>query len=126
VTTERSRVLVVDNDEKTRDLFRDLLQDHYEIETQASPMTALESVRDFRPDVVLLDFNLPEMTGIEVLRRIKAIAPATAVIMVTGVAEVQLAEDAFHLGAFAYLPKPFQAPYALHLLVAALRQRTPR
>jgi DNA-binding NtrC family response regulator len=120
---QRARVLVVDDDEKIRDLFRDLLEDRYEVETQSSPLTTLDTVRDFRPDVVILDFNMPEMNGIEVLRQIKAIAPTTPVIMVTGAAEVRLAEDAFHLGAFAYLPKPFQVPYAEHLIVTALRQR---
>lgn len=121
--TRRARVLVVDDDEKVRDLFRDLLEDRYDIETLSSPLTTLDTVRDFQPDVVLVDFNMPGMNGIEVLRQIKSVAPTTPVIMVTGVTGVKLAEDAFHLGAFAYLPKPFQVPYAELLILTAIRQR---
>jgi DNA-binding NtrC family response regulator len=123
MSAELARVLVVDDDDKIRELFSDLLDGRYEVETCGNPIEALDAVRKFQPHIVVLDYNMPEMNGMEVLRHIKATAPATQVIMVTGVAEVQLAEDAFHFGAFAYLPKPFQLPYAEHLILTALQQR---
>jgi DNA-binding NtrC family response regulator len=119
----RPRVLVVDDDLRVRELFYDLLRERYDVETRRDALTALDLLADFRPDVVVLDFNMPEMNGIEALRAIKEMAPTVPVIMVTGVSEVQLAEDAFHLGAFAYLPKPFQVGYAEHLIATALKQR---
>src|SRR5262245_32214405 len=109
---ELGRVLVIDDDEKLRDLLSDMLEGQYHVATTGDPVGAIDVVGDFQPDIVVLDYNMPEMNGLEVLRNIKAAAPTTQVIMVTGVAEVQLAEEAFRLGAFAYLPKPFQLPYA--------------
>ena len=122
-SAEQFRVLVIDDDDKLRSLFNDLLEGRYQVETRATPLEGLDAVRDFRPDIVVLDYHMPQMNGIEVLRRIKEIAPTTQVIMVTGVADVDLAEQAFQLGAFAYLAKPFQLPYADHLIQSALQQR---
>ena len=55
MTEARPRVLVIDDDKTIRELFQALLEDQYDIETCADPLTALDHVRDFRPDVVLLD-----------------------------------------------------------------------
>jgi DNA-binding NtrC family response regulator len=116
------RVLVVDDDEQVREMLRDLLVANYDVEMRASAVVALADYRTLRPDVVLLDVHMPEMNGLDALREIKALDPNVPVIMVTGLSDKQLPSDVFRLGAFAYLPKPFQLPYAEHLIRTALQQ----
>ncbi len=79
---------------------------------------ALAQVRDARPAVVLLDVLMPKSDGIEVLKRIKEIHPACAVIMLTGVNSQQLAAKAAEFGAFDFVGKPFD--------VVDLRQKVAR
>jgi DNA-binding NtrC family response regulator len=79
---------------------------------------AIEQVREARPAVVLLDVLMPKTDGIEVLKRIKEIHPACAVIMLTGVNSQQLAAKATEFGAFDFIGKPFD--------VVDLRQKVAR
>lgn len=119
--TRRAQILVVDDDEKVRDLLRDVLDLRYDVTIVDSGEAALARVAEARPDVVMLDVNMPGMSGIEALRVIRERDRTIPVIMITGASEIGLAEDAFRLGAFAYLPKPFQIAYAEHLVRTALR-----
>jgi len=79
---------------------------------------AIAQVRDARPAVVLLDVLMPKTDGIEVLKQIKEIHPACAVIMLTGVNSQQLAAKATEFGAFDFVGKPFD--------VVDLRQKVAR
>lgn len=67
---------------------------------------ALEMVRSDMPDVVLLDFRMPGMDGIEVLKRIKEIDATIEVIMLTGLGDVHGVEKAMKGGAYEYIMKP--------------------
>jgi DNA-binding NtrC family response regulator len=67
---------------------------------------AIREIGVVRPDAVLVDLRMPDMTGIEVLRAIRAIDPTCAVVLMTGHASVESAIDAVRLGALDYLTKP--------------------
>jgi two-component system, NtrC family, response regulator HydG len=67
---------------------------------------ALAQVAELRPDAVLVDLKMPELDGLDVLRGIRAIDPACAVILMTGHATVDSAMEAVRLGALDYLTKP--------------------
>lgn len=67
---------------------------------------ALDQLAQVRPDVVLIDLQMPEMTGLEVLRAIREIDSACAVVLMTGRASVDSAIEAVRLGALDYLTKP--------------------
>src|SRR6266568_9616054 len=86
---------------------------------------ASDSLQGVRPvDLVLLDIRLPEMDGIEVLERMKAVDDGVEVILVTAVKTVRIAVDAMKLGAFDYLTKPFDEDNLLALVRRALEKRS--
>jgi len=68
---------------------------------------ALELVRKVRPDVLLVDFRMPEMDGIEVMRRAREIEPDLPAILISAYADVPGAVQAIRAGAHDYLRKPF-------------------
>src|SRR5687768_8514873 len=104
----RPVILVVDDEAGVRDAFRLILEDAYE---------AIDVIRSSQVDLVLLDIRMPEMDGIEVLERLKAIDEGVEVILVTAVKTVRTAVAAMKLGAFDYLTKPIDDEEDLLALV---------
>jgi DNA-binding NtrC family response regulator len=120
----RPSILVVDDDHGLRESFRLILEDEYDVIDVPDGPRALEVVRASPVDLVLLDIRLPEMDGIEVLERIKAIDDGVEVILVTAVKTVRTAVAAMKLGAFDYLTKPFEEDELLSLVRRALDKRS--
>src|SRR5947209_17554746 len=120
----RPVVLVVDDDHGVRESFRLILEDRYEVLEAADGRQALERLRASPVDLVLLDIRLPEMDGIEVLERMKAVDDGVEVILVTAVKTVRIAVDAMKLGAFHYLTTPFDEDELLSLIRRALEKRS--
>ena len=81
---------------------------------------AIEALGHTRPMLVLLDLVLPGMDGIEVLRQIRAVAPETAVVMVSGQGTIKAAVDALKLGAADFLEKPIDQTHLEAALARAL------
>ncbi len=108
--SECSRILVTDDNQDVLLLTRMVLEDEgYEVFEAVTGKECLECVRERRPDVVLLDVMLPDMTGIEVCRQIKAdpLLSATFVILVSGVrVSSDYQADGLNVGADGYLIKP--------------------
>src|SRR5438477_4260213 len=120
----RPVILVVDDDPGVRESFRLILEDHYDVLDVPDGPRALEVVRSAQVDLVLLDIRLPDMDGIEVLERTKAIDEGIEVILVTAVKTVRTAVAAMKLGAFDYLTKPFEEDELLQLVRRALEKRS--
>ncbi len=104
------RILVVeDEDVVARSIERVLRRQKFEVEVVHSSGEALSCFRLHQHDVIISDINLPGMSGIEFLRRVRATAGETPVIMITGRPTVDTAIEAVELGAFLYLTKPFRS-----------------
>ncbi len=102
-----ARILVVDDELGPRESLRMLLKPAYQITTADSGRVALEVLPQVRPDVVILDIKMPEMDGLEVLRRVKRADPTIEVVMITAYASLETVKLALTHGAFEYLIKPF-------------------
>jgi DNA-binding NtrC family response regulator len=122
--TLRPVILVVDDEPNVRESFRLVLEDAYDVIDVPDGARALEAVRASPVDLVLLDIRLPEMDGIEVLERLKALDEGVEVILVTAVKTVRMAVAAMKLGAFDYVTKPFDEDELLSLVRRALQKRS--
>lgn len=119
----RPTLLIVDDEPRISDVLTEALESSYVILTAADGETALERVAHDAPDLMLLDINLPRMSGLEVLRRVRLIRPDLPVIMITATTAHFEITAALMRGAFGYVPKPFTLAYVEHMLAAATEQR---
>ena len=105
---KRNKILVVDDEHLIRwSLEQNLKKQGYEVVTAASGEDALRIAREEQPDLVLLDIQLPGMSGIEVLEKLKDYDEEIVVIMVTAQSGLEFAVNAMRLGAHDYVSKPF-------------------
>ena len=117
------RILVVDDEEIViRSCMRVLSGGGFQIDAARNGLEALSAINKNDYDVLILDIKMPRMDGIEVLQRVKETHPDIDVIMITGLHEIETAVQAMKLGAFDYLPKPFD-PDELELVVARAFER---
>jgi DNA-binding NtrC family response regulator len=118
---EMKKILIVDDDaDLLHMLSQHLSQADYQVEQADSGMVALDKIRRNRPDVVLLDINLPDQNGLTILERILRANPEALVIMMTGEGDISTAVQAMKLGARDFLSKPFdnnQLKYTIHSLL---------
>jgi DNA-binding NtrC family response regulator len=104
----RNKILVVDDEHLIRwSLEQNLKKQGYEVVTAGDGEEALRLVREEQPDLVLLDIQMPGISGIEVLERIKEYDEEIVVIMVTAHGGLETAVNAMRLGAYDYVSKPF-------------------
>ena len=101
------RVLVVDDEMGPRESLRMLLKPSYTIATADSGKSALAQIPEFHPDLVIMDIKMPEMDGLELLRRVKQLDPSIEIVMITAYASLETVKTALTHGAFEYLIKPF-------------------
>ncbi|MBI3355931.1 MAG: response regulator [Nitrospirae bacterium] len=112
-----ANILAVDDDEKIRELLHVVLRrkGHHVI-TASYGQKGIELFRRERPHVTILDFEMPDMDGLAVLRDIRAVDPQAPVIMLTGAGSDEREKQARQLGVTEFLAKGF----SLHELGAAL------
>lgn len=117
------RILIIDDEKSTLKIFRLFLRAYgYDVFTAENGKIGLEVFNAERPSIVLTDIKMPGMDGLEVLRRIKEIDPATEVIVITGHGDMDLAIQALDLHATDFINKPIQK----EALDAALRRAEKR
>jgi heterodisulfide reductase subunit A len=120
------RILVVDDELIVRDSLKDwLLEDGFAVDTAESGPDALEKIAKQPYHLMLLDIKMPEMDGVEVLKRSKDMRPELPVVMMTAYATVETAVEAMKIGALDYLMKPFD-PETLVPLVVKLYENLER
>jgi two-component system response regulator AtoC len=116
----RSRILVVDDEKLIRWTLRERLEEAGYAVVEAETGTEALLAADEGADLVLLDVRLPDLDGLEVLRRIRERHPDTLVILITALATVENAVEAMKRGAWHYLNKPIDVGELLHYVGKAL------
>jgi DNA-binding response OmpR family regulator len=114
-----ANILAVDDDEKIRELLSTLLRRKgHHVLTASHGQKGIDVFRRERPHVTILDFEMPDMDGLAVLRQIREIDPRAPVIMLTGAGTEAREKQARELGVTDFLAKGF----SLHELGATLNQ----
>jgi len=122
-----SSILIVDDEKTVREnLRRYFSRGDLEVHVASSGASALKECEAHPMDVVLLDLRLPDMDGIEVLRRMKEDSLPPSVIMITGHGEMEPAIQAIRAGAEHFLPKPVDLPSLGAAVSHALERRRNR
>ncbi len=115
------RILVVDDEELNRDLLQQILdREGYQVAIAANGQDALVLLRQETFHVVLTDLKMPGMTGVEVIRELKTLAPFTVGIIHTAYGSVETAVEAMKAGAYDYVTKPVRRDELLVVIQRAL------
>jgi DNA-binding NtrC family response regulator len=116
-TPVKSVILLVDDQDTIRFfLEKTLKQEGYEAVTARTGAEAVAKAREVVPDLVLLDLKLPDMDGLEVLRRIKEIFPEIGIVMITAFGDVETAVTAMKNGAYDFVSKPINLDQLLMVI----------
>ncbi len=111
------QILLVEDEESVREAFALRLADHgYLVQTAGSGEEALAMLRAYEPDILVLDLLMPNLSGLDVLTRVKQVFPNLLVILLTARGTVKDAVDAMRLGAFDFVAKSIDMDDLLHAL----------
>jgi CheY-like chemotaxis protein len=117
----RGQILIVDDEEGIREVFEEFLTaERFRTRTASDGPAAIRAIVEAAPDVILLDIDMPGLSGVDALPTIRSLTPRTAVIMVSGTGDVEIAKRALAFGAFDYVTKPVDFAYLLQSLDNAL------
>lgn len=104
----KGKVLIADDEPRIRKIMSLLLtQEGYEVKSVTNGKEAVTEAASFHPDVILLDQQMPVMTGMEALEKIQAARPNQVMILITAFGTISLAVDAVKKGAYDFIEKPF-------------------
>ncbi len=117
-------ILIVDDEDVVcGSCERLLMAEGYEVDTCQNPLEGLRLAEHKPYDLVLVDLKMPEISGMEFLKRVKGIRPDAEVVIMTGFAEISTAIEAIKLGAADYIPKPFSPDQLIVSIGKALENR---
>ncbi len=100
-------ILIVDDEIGARESLKMVFKDEYEVLLARNAEEAFLQLKEYAPDIILLDILLPDLDGLKVLDRIKQQDPDATIIMITATRTVKTAVEAMKLGAYDYVTKPF-------------------
>lgn len=120
---KRKRVLIVDDEVRVAFFLKEGLEGlgrEYEIATTGSGELALEQIRTHPVDLAVIDYRLPGINGLNLIRRLKDLCPATRTILITAYGSSDLEDEAARLRACRYLDKPFRIDELICAVQSAL------
>jgi two-component system, LuxR family, response regulator FixJ len=124
MTSEKGRVCVIDDDDALRESLSFLLRTaQIDVVSYPSATTFLDALPDVHASCVITDVRMPEMSGIDLLRRLKELKIDVPVIVITGHGDVPLAVEAMKVGASDFLEKPFDDEVLLASVRSALKRQ---
>jgi DNA-binding NtrC family response regulator len=123
-TPANSVILLVDDQDSIRYfLEKTLTQEGYAAHSAKNGAEAIELAQKIIPDLILLDLKLPDIDGVEVLKRIKAVFPEICIVMITAFGDIQTAVEVMKQGAYDFVTKPINLDQLLMVVAKALDSR---
>ena len=120
------KILIIEDDmDMSLLLKRFLTKNGYEVEAVANGKNGISSFSANHTDLVLCDYRLGDMEGVEVLKRIKDVEPTVPFIIMTGYSDIRTAVNVMKMGAFEYLTKPLLPDETLQIIKRALSSTSP-
>jgi DNA-binding NtrC family response regulator len=102
------RILIADDEAEIREILKDLLEDLGEVVCVENGALALKQLEQSHFDLVITDYNMPQLNGMELLRTVNEMGIKTSIIWITGRSTKDLVLDAWREGVFDYIEKPFE------------------
>ena len=119
---DKPRILVVDDEPQLTRVLRTGLKSHgYDVRTAADGLSGLETFNDWHPDLVITDLAMPNMNGLELCRKLRAVS-AVPIIVLSAKGEEKTKVEALDIGADDFVTKPFGIDELLARIRAALRR----
>src|ERR687893_2395269 len=119
-----SKLLIVDDEQGMRQLLSIVFgREGHSVRVAENGRRALELLRQEPADLIVSDVKMPDMNGIELLRRVREFLPDVSVVMMTAFATVETAREAFKLGADDFIQKPFDVDELKLIVEKALELR---
>jgi signal transduction histidine kinase len=122
----KPHILIVDDEVGPRESLKMILNPFYNVHVAEHGTQAVEMLQKFPVDLLTLDLQMPGMTGINVLEKVKQHDPDIEVIIITGYGSLDTAIEGLRLGAFDYISKPFDVHHILSLVDRGLERRRSR
>ena len=120
---ETFRILVVDDNKELREILEEFLEsDGHEVEGSPDGLDALKRHQKSPFDLIITDLNMPEISGMELIKTIRKENQDTEFVIITGYASMDSAVEAVRIGAFDYIVKPFRME-ELHVVVKNARDK---
>jgi DNA-binding NtrC family response regulator len=119
----KGKILIVDDERDLRNLLKSVLETDYHVAEAESGAALKKSLAGEAVDVVLLDLNLTDANGLDLLPQIKKVWPETEVVVLTGAATFEAAVEATKRGAFHFINKPFDTQQLLVTIDRAIENR---
>ncbi|WP_206830787.1 response regulator [Alicyclobacillus fructus] len=118
-----ANILVVDDAAFMRMMIKDILtkNGHVVVGEAADGAQAVERYQELRPDLVTMDITMPEVDGIEAIKRIREIDPNARIIVCSAMGQQAMVIEAIQAGAKDFIVKPFQADRVIEAVQKALR-----
>lgn len=115
-------ILIVDDAAFMRMMIKDILtKNGYQVSGEAeNGAVAVQVYSELKPDLVIMDITMPEMDGIEAVKKIKAVDPSAKIIMCSAMGQQAMVIDAIQAGARDFVVKPFQPERVIEAVKKAL------
>ncbi|MGB9002783.1 MAG: response regulator [Nitrosotalea sp.] len=126
MSTSATKILIVDDASFMRVVLKDILVSHglvSQIYEAGDGLAAVESYKQFKPDIVTMDVNMPRADGIQALKSIIQLNPKAKVVMVTSVEQKHIVQDAIKSGARDYVIKPFDRSNVAMVISKVIRAK---
>ncbi|MBN2372164.1 response regulator [bacterium] len=118
--TKEKQILVIDDEEMLCETLKDILQeDGYNVRTSVNALSGLAEIEKDAPDLIISDIKLPDINGIDLIKRIKQERPNIEIIIITAFGEAESYLQAKEKGAFEYITKPINIPI-LKLMISKI------